>query len=266
MRIRHIGLTFIASIGLLISQNSIASDSDEWNFEVTPYLFASGLKGEVGIRGVTADIDMSFDDIVDHLDAGFMGLATAKKDRWLFAVEGVYSKLSGAGTKSVTGPGGRVNVKNALDLTNEMSIYSGTVGYRLLDEKTRLYVLGGIRYTDLEVDVDVANTGAFTGPIATRPFSGALSADGSESWTDAFVGVHAIHPVSENVDLVGYVDVGGGDSDSTYMAQGGVNWEFKEDYIAKFGYRILDQDYEDNNGFEWDMQLSGIYMGLGIRF
>jgi len=263
MQIRSFVIPIIASLGLLLSQSSIASGSDEWNFELTPYLFASGLKGEVGIRGVTADIDMSFNDIMDSLDAGFMGLATAQKGRWVFAVEGVYSKLSGEGSKSVTGPGGRVDVKGALDLTNEMSIYSGTVGYRVLDEKTRLDVLGGFRYTRLEVDVDVAITAAFAGGSPFRSL--ALSADGSESWTDAFVGVHAIHPISENVDLLGYVDVGGGNSDSTYMVTAGVNWEFKEDYIAKLGYRVLDQDYEDND-FKWDMKLSGMYMGLGIRF
>ena len=45
----------------------------------------------------------------------------------------------------------------------------------------------------------------------------------------------------------------------------GLDWEFKKDYIAKLGYRVLDWDYEED-GVVWDMAMNGMYLGLGIRF
>lgn len=46
---------------------------DRWQFEVTPYFFAAGLDGTVGVRGVEADVDLDFEDIWDNLDSAFMG-------------------------------------------------------------------------------------------------------------------------------------------------------------------------------------------------
>ena len=236
-----------------------AAAGDEWQFEVTPYLLAAGMDGTVGVRGYEADIDMSFSDILDDLDGGFMGLFTAQKGPWLFALEGVYMKLEDGAARTVTGPGGVVSRTGKLDITNTMYIAQGTVGYQLMDDRTKLYALGALRYTDLEVemDVDVA--------FAPPPFGGSLSEHGSESWVDAVVGLHAVHSVSDVVSLVGYADIGAGGSDLTYQVMAGVNWEFNEGYTAKIGYRYLYWDYEDG-GTVWDMTASGPYLGLGIRF
>lgn len=244
--------------GLAFSAGSPAA-TDEWQFEVTPYLFAAGMDGTVGIHDHEADIDVSFSDIWDDLDGGFMGLFMAKNGPWLLAFEGVYIKLEDSASKSVTGPGGLVSRDGKLGVTNTMYIAQGTVGYQLMDDRTELYALGALRYTNLEVEMDVEV--AFAPP----PFGGALSDEGSESWIDAVVGLHAVHSVSDVVSLVGYADIGAGGSDLTYQVMAGVNWEFNEGYTAKIGYRYLYWDYDDG-GTVWDIAASGPYLGLGIRF
>jgi hypothetical protein len=251
----------MACLGIVINQNGVAAGSDDWRFEVTPYFLAAGLDGTVGIRGVEADVDASFSDILDNLDAGFMGMFTAHKGPWTFGLEAVYLELEDESSGSVSGPFGNVSVNGALDLTNEMYIYQGTVGYRVLDNKTTVDLLGALRYTKLEADMDVAFA---TVPGIVFP-GGATSASGSESWTDAVVGVHVLHPVSDNVALLGYADVGSGGSDLTYQFMLGANWEFRKDFTAKLGYRQIYWDYEEDDTV-WDMTASGMYLGLGIRF
>jgi len=83
--------------------------SSAWQFEITPYLFAAGLQGETGTRGVKSDIDMSSTDILDHLDSAFMGVFEARKGYWLFAFEGVYFKMKDEPTKSWEGPLGNTS-------------------------------------------------------------------------------------------------------------------------------------------------------------
>jgi hypothetical protein len=251
----------LAVLGLGVSHIGNAAEGDAWQYEVTPYFLAAGLEGKAGIRGVTADVDASFSDILDHFDSGFMGIFSARKGPWSYILEGVYFKLEDQLSKTVTGPFGQVSVNGALELTSKMYIYQGTVGYRVLDGTTTVDLLGALRYTKLEADVNVVIT---TVPAIVFP-GGATSAGGSESWTDAVVGVYVVHPVSDNIALVGYADVGAGGSDLTYQVIAGANWEFSEGYTAKVGYRILSWDYE-NNGTVWDMTASGMYMGLGIRF
>ena len=261
MRMRITAILAMIFLGLGITQNGRAAESDTWQYEVTPYILAAGLNGKAGIRGVTSDVDMSFSDILDNLKGGFMGLFTAQKGRWSYGLEGVYFKLEDEGTKSVSGPFGQVTVNGALELTSKLYVYQGTVGYRVLDDTTKVDLLGALRYTKLDADANVKIT---TNPGIIFP-GNSTSASGSESWTDAVVGVRAIHPVSDNVALVGYADVGAGGSDLTWQVIAGLNWEFKKDFIAKAGYRVLDWDYE-NDGTVWDMQSSGMYLGLGIRF
>jgi len=261
MKMINTAILSMIFLGVGITQSSRAAGTDAWQYEVTPYFLAAGLNGKVGIRGVTSDVDMSFNDILDSLEGGFMGVFTAQKGRWNYGLEGVYFKLGDEGTKSVSGPFGQVSVDGALKLTSKMYIYQGTVGYRLVDESTSVDLLGALRYTKLDADANVVIT---TVPAIVFP-GGAISASGSESWTDAVVGVRAIHPVSDNMALVGYADAGAGGSDLTWQLIAGLNWEFRKDYIAKLGYRVLDWDYE-NDGTVWDMKASGLYLGLGIRF
>jgi hypothetical protein len=54
------------------AQTTASSDSDAWQFEITPYILGAGLNGTVGIGGVTADVDVSFSDLLENLDAGFL--------------------------------------------------------------------------------------------------------------------------------------------------------------------------------------------------
>jgi hypothetical protein len=57
------------------------STTDAWQFQVTPYLFGAALSGTTGIGNVTADVDLSFGDILDNLDSGFMAMLEARKGR-----------------------------------------------------------------------------------------------------------------------------------------------------------------------------------------
>ncbi len=245
-------------LGLVASQPAAAA-SETWQYEVTPYLLAAGMEGTIGVQGYTAPLDISFSDIAENLDAGFMGMFTAQRGPWTLGMEGVYMKLSGGKSGTVTGPGGVVQVGGQLDIDNSMYIVQGSVGYRVLDDKTKVDLIGAVRWTKLDVDVSVVIT--FPGPV----FDGAASAGGAEDWVDGVVGVRVLHPIADKVALLGYADVGGGGSDLTYQFMGGVNWEFKKDFTAKVGYRYLSWDYE-NGGTVWDVAASGPYLGLGIRF
>lgn len=234
--------------------------SDQWQFEVTPYLFASGLKGTVGARGVTTDVDVGFSDIVDVLDFGIAGLFEARKGRWTFALDGSYMKISAGGNRSFQGPLGFVN-NAALDVGFTQQSYAPYVGYRVLDERTKVDLIGGARYTSLESDLTL---GLSTGdPLLP---DGSRSVSGSVSWWDPIIGVQVSTPIADKWSFVGYADVGvGGESDSTYQLQALLKWQFGETYSAKFGYRYLVQDYR-KDGLVWDLKFSGPYIGLGIAF
>lgn len=250
--------TLAMSAGTAIAAEQAAGS---WQFEFTPYLFAAGLKGTTGVRGLTADVEVPVEKLVHKIDSVFMGSFEARKDQWLFGFDAFYVRLEGEGARSWRGPFGIGSFTGDLDVSAKEQIYQPSLGYRVFDEGTTFDIFGVARYTKIDSEFNLVVT---TGGLLP---GGATSLSATKSWWDPVVGARVRFPFAEQWSLVGYVDVGGFGvgSDLTYQATAGADWQFSKNVSAKAGYRYLHQDYEDN-GFVWDMALQGFYFGLGIRF
>lgn len=233
-----------------------------WRIEIIPYLFATGMEGPVGTQGVTANTDFSFIDIFKKLDFVFSGLIDARKGPWTFGLDAIYMKLSDNGNSNWQGPLGNSN-STTLDVGFKEQMYQPFVGYRVFDERTKVDLIGGARYTQLNMDATLALT---TG-VPLLP-DGSPSVSGSKGWWDPVIGIRVQTPIAGQWTFVGYGDVGGGgsgDTDFSYQVLAGVSWQFATRYSAKFGYRYFAQDYK-KDGFVWDVKMHGPYLGLGILF
>lgn len=245
-----------AAFAVALAGAAQAAPQEEWRFEVTPYLFGASLSGATGTSNVRANVDMSFDDILDNLDSGFMAMFEARKGRWGFGLDGVYFKLKDETARTWQGPGGIGSATGTLEATMTSQIYQLFASYRVTGG---LDVIGGARYTKLDTDLNLVTTTGGLLPGNTRSLSG------SRSWWDGVIGVRAATPLAERWSLVSYFDIGTGGSDITYQGILGVNWQASKTFAVKGGYRYFYQDYEDD-GFVWDMAAHGLYLGLGIGF
>ena len=256
-------LTTMFVSGLLCTTPAMAvddnADNDKWQFEITPYLFAASMDGTVGLRGISADVDMSFNDIWERLDQAAMLRMSARKNNWVYVLDAIYFKIKDQQSSSWQGPLGNTSTAQLnADMTQQ--VYSVAAGRRVLDQKAKVEVLGVARYTRLATSLNLAvTTGSNLLPDGSRAVSG------KESWWDAAIAVQASTPIASKWDLVGYADVGGGGSKLTYQLLAGVNWQFTKPVSAKFGYRYFYQDYQ-NGAFKWDMADSGAYLGIGFKF
>lgn len=256
------GLILVIGIFCALSahaeENEVGNDKG-WQFEITPYLFAAGMDGTVGIRGISADIDMSFSDIWERLDSAFMFYFSAQKGDWIYALDAIYFKIDDEGAATWQGPLGNSNTAQLnADMTQQA--YALSAGRRVLNDRTKVDVMGVARYTSLDAGLKLAlTTGSDLLPDGSR------SVSRKESWWDAAIAVRVLTPIAEKWDLVGYADIGAGGSDLTYQLLAGANWQFGKSLSAKFGYRHIYQDYQKDD-FKWDMTTSGVYAGLGIKF
>jgi opacity protein-like surface antigen len=269
-RIKTVSFVWVVAcsllLGLVTAPGLHAQDSTEptnkWQFEITPYFLAAAMNGTVGTGGISADIDMSFNDIWNNLDAGLMGVFEARNGPWIFAVDAVYFRLKDEPTKSWTGPLGKVTVKGDVEATLTQQVYTGWVGYRVSDNKLKVDLTGGVRHTIAENDVSIVlNSSGNLFPGGTRNMSG------RKSWEDPVIGVRLSEPFSKKWSAYGYGDIGGfgGGSDITYQFVLGLRWQFSKVVSAKLAYRYLYQDYTDDD-FVWDMSYHGPMLGLGFTF
>jgi hypothetical protein len=243
-----------------------SATEEGWRFTVTPYFLAAGLDGKTGVNGVTTDVDVPFSDIFDKLDAGFMMFATARKGRWFGGFDAMYFKLSDAPSNQVTGPFGKVTVQGALDITVTQQFYDGVVGYRAVEKSATnrviLDVYASARYTSMETEATLTTSST----IPSFP-GGSRSMDDEVTWWDPIIGARTLIPFAGDFDLNMLADFGGFGvgCDVTYQWLLAVEWQFSKPVAISAGYRYFKQDY-DQDGFVWDMAMSGFVTGVGISF
>lgn len=229
-----------------------APHGDDWRFKLTPYFWATGLEGDVGIGRVpSVQVDASFSDIWNELDIGVMGMFEARKGRWGILFDGFYAELS----PSAKTPGPLFG-EAKLDLVQQ--IYSLAGAYRVVDGPALLDVVAGLRYVYVKSDLEL-----------TPGLAAGRSASRREDWIDGFAGLRGEYFFTDRWSVLGYVDMGGGRSDLAWQALAGVNYQFSNTLDLQLGYRNLSIDYDRGSGgnrFLYDTDMSGPYLSLGIQF
>jgi Autotransporter beta-domain len=243
---KHPQHTVLAGLALLAAAPLHA---EEWKHELAPYLWGSAMEGTTGIGGVTADVDVSFGDILDNLEMGFMGMYRGTRDRFSISVDTIFMGL-GATQRS------RNDLAKA-DIDVDQFVLGAAAGYALTE---KFLVLGGLRYNDLSAEVKV------TGPLGNT-----ADAETDESWVDPYLGAQYTIPLSDAWSLNLYGDIGGFGIGSDLAWQGLVTfrWQLTERTGALAAYRYMDVDYESGSGsdrFKYDMAFSGPALGIVFTF
>jgi hypothetical protein len=243
-----------------------AKASDAWRFEFIPYLWGTGVQGDAGVRGVVANVDVSFNDILNNTETAALFEFAAQKKRWLMITDALYLRLNGSDSDSLTGPFGKVAVNGVASIDATEQLYQFVGGYRVIDKKTKFDLLGGARYTNINPKINLV----ITTTSAQFP-GGARTVNDTVDWTDPIIGARVVLPFAKKWTFVAYGDVGGFDansgtsSDWTTQLLAGADWQINKTFSAKFGYRQLIQDYK-KNGFVWDVTMKGPYGAVGIQF
>jgi hypothetical protein len=100
--------------------------SEPWQFTIAVPGLMPGIDGTIGVRGVNADIDIGFDQILEHLDMLFALRAEARKGPF-----GIYGEILYTGLSDVAEVPGLINnIHEQVDLT----IVDVGLSWRLIDQ------------------------------------------------------------------------------------------------------------------------------------
>lgn len=243
----------LALVGLAWSSPAALANEPTWEHTLAVYMVGASLDGSTGVGELSADVDASFSDILDNLDAAFMFAYRGERGPWSIGLDFVFMELEDKA--SGLGPGGGTSAS----VETEQYIVQLDVGHALTE---RLGVYGGVRYTELDLDVEVVGGG---------PLGETLKRTGNESWADPVVGLRYEAPLGNRWTLVAKGDIGGFGvaSDFTWQVNAFAAYSFNENAMLLLGYRYLDVDYDDGNGadrFVWDVATSGPAAAFAWRF
>ena len=262
-------LVRIASIALLTASSNIAlaqdndqdvSSEGEWEFALAPlFLWGMGISGDATMGDKTLPMEIEFGDIWANLDTVFTLHFEARKDKWVLFGEYQYVKL----TPDVGVSIGPVSVNADIDFKNTMIELGGGYAFRET-RNTRWEVLGGIRYTDQDIQVDTTLT--FPPPINEQN----IEMDGGDDWSHAFVGTRFFGKMSADWTFIARTDVGYGGSDNkAFNAIAMFDYQFKDWGSAFFGYRYLKYDYDndkDEDTYAFNAYQAGPVLGIAIHW
>lgn len=244
----RIGIVAAFAVALtLAAPPVVAQEGGEWQHAFAAYLVGAGMEGTVGVGPLTADVNLSFADIWDHLELGMMMAYAAERGPLTISGDVMFTDLEAS--KQVGGVRFDAEVSQALIAVD--------VAYRLSE---RIEVLGGVRYNDLDSDVSAAISG---GTVEV--------ADDSESWVDPYVGTRLTVPVGERWTFTLRADVGGFGvgSDAAWQFVSRFSWRAGERLDVVVGYRALSVDYDDGtrlDRFRYDVVTAGPLLGVARRF
>ena len=249
---------FAPSLRAQSTTEASGTQEDKWRMFSVPYLWAAGLEGDVTIKGVTADVDVGFDTIKDHLQGALMTYIEVRRDKFGFFANPMFMKLEADGSIF---DGGDADFEQKLWIVELGGFYNlGSWGE---NHPVTLDALGGGRYWNNDMELDVS------GPIV-----GTRSLSRDEDLTDLFAGFRVHQRVTERLSWSVRADVGGfgiiGDSsDFSWNAMALLGFELTKHFTLWGGYRALSVDKEHGSGASkrgLDLTLHGPIIGLEIRF
>lgn len=264
-------LMIVLALGLPAAVRAADDAADAWSFEVAPYAWLPGTFGTVEVKGRTAFIDDTVDDLVTLLFDGdtLAGAAyfAAQYGRWSAFVDafGGYVEQKAEAKVCCT----------SLDatVTQYPVVIDVGFGYRLgawrLPERRRPLTLGvyaGTRIMHIGNDIraDVARAGVVARSLAVSK---------AFDWADPMIGVRWEAPLHDRLSLDFRGDIGGfgASSELIWGLVGGVRWwvPFSAGSSSPWlglGYRAISFDRDFGPDDRVDLEMRGPYIALGFAF
>lgn len=226
----------------------------QWEFAVSGYAWASGLKGTLATLppAPPVEVDVGFDQIIKNLGGALMGTFEAKYGRFVVFNDFIYTNIKlNAGR---TAAGARVDA----ELDSKGLIGLAAAGYRVIDGSNfSLDMLAGVRgfYMD--------NT--LSARIDAQGFTKGRTYNSKQGWVDAVGGVRARYQFDEKWFLNMIAFAGGGASKYQWDVYAGAAYAFTANWGGFLGYRAFKVDYQDKD-FIYDVLQHGPVVGVQYRW
>jgi hypothetical protein len=223
-----------------------------WSFQIAPYLWLTGIGGDVNGPRESVNVSASIGEVLSHLDGGLMVTGEAHYRRWFLFGDLDLARLSADGSWSPI-----VGTPSAT-LTEFMFTVNG--GYRLIDAPAiKADAMIGTRIFSFDTDISAS------GGLVLPPVSDSASI----TWADPILAGRVILPFNDGKApwfATVYGDVGGGpNSDLTWQFFGGLGYNFNKTITSFLGYRYLEIQHSTGR-FDFRLNQQGPMLGVAFRF
>jgi hypothetical protein len=229
---------------------------NEWRYEVTPYIWAPGIKGTFNLNsGPAKSVDLNSNTVLSNLKTGGMIAAEAHYGNWGVMGDLISATLQNFGTTPIYGGVAQVATK----ATVQQTILTGVATYTVVNNKDA-YVDGllGVRAIDLTASLNDNLVGT----------SRSLSISSKTSTVDPIIGAKGRYRIADSSWYIpAYADIGsgGGTTNLTWQVAAGVGKTFNDLIDASLSYRVLYYDMK-STGLVQKTTMQGPQLAVTFKF
>lgn len=265
MRLIHIlsaaslraGLVSILALAHLpVAAAAPATQDDNWQVTVSPYLWLPSLHGNGEVDGHTGRFHAPFHKLVHDLNFAIMGNVAVSKGRYGAFLDGQYLDLSEGLSFPSSGVSADGSVRSTqLSLGGFYQAYRQNLGGSTLSGAPREWIVSpvaGVSWTRMRVQVR----------------GDGLSETHTNTWAMPFIGFRSSYDLNRRWNLSTQWDVGTWGRNYNLQGQAYLGYRFKMfDLNSLFlvGGRILHQDYQ-HDGLHWNVSQYGPVAGISMTF
>jgi len=235
--------------------DEIASPSrksgDEWEFTLSPYLWATSLSADVNAGSISTSADACFSELAKQLKMGGFLRFEGLRDHWGFYLDGTYVEL-GDDARVKVGPFRVRGIDVDMNFTDGWLDFGGF--YRFGDPGWSFDLMLGGRYEYVSADVSLG------------PF---IDADISEHCVSPVVGGRVEYGLSSKWTASLKSDAGGfgvGDAaDLVWGITALIGYRLSKSTMFGFGYKYYDIELSSGH-VDADVQFHGPVVGVSFKF
>lgn len=242
-----LALTFFVSLSGIFSIAS-AQDKDKLSWSVTPYIWASDTSLDLSVKGtdISVGAEVSFDDLLDTLDAAIQVHVEGGKGNWSGFSDLTYVETSddSSGPLLVT------------DSRNKQFLLDLVAAYWPKGVGSNLNFFGGLRYSGFDDRYRI-----------TLGNSPRVELGSKKDYYDALLGIRYRFDLTERWALLTRGDLSFGDSEGTFLVQGLIAYTIgkRQQNRILIGYQYKEAEYKDG-GLTTEFTLDGLLVGFNFRF
>ena len=235
----------IPFFGFSQTESSTKNNDNSWDFNITPYLWMSSLKGDMTVLRQNVPVDLEFtDEIISNLNFAGMIHMEAKHHKLSIMLDATYADLDAKGQLQNT----RIR-EHSVELQLKQIIVEGGIGYTFAEvHNFKLDALLGVRYFDASTDLEFKGNDI----LLNKEFS----------FVEPYVGLR-LRNYWGKWGIGGRIDVGGfgAGSEVSYNYNALVAYQFTDLFGLTLGYQAYKPNYQEDL-FAYNIGNEGFLLGF----
>jgi hypothetical protein len=191
--------------------------AQEWDWSVTPYVWGTGIQGDMALGALARDVDVEFSEILDVLSGTALFHVEAARGEHILFGDLVWLQLEPDDGIATIGGVAQAELDSTII----------ELGYARDREGLGFEV--GLRYWDLDMEIDPALLPGFSG---------------GDRWTDVFGGIRNTRELGQSWTMTTRANIGAGGTDLSIGLQLDFARELERGNAIVAGIKLLDIDYE----------------------